>query len=58
MTREQNAAASAGAIGKLSAEGELAEDEPPRVVATFNSYAGMLEAIRARSRIAGQWGTP
>jgi len=48
MTREQNAAASAGAIGKLSAEGELAEDEPPRVVATFNSYAGMLEAIRAR----------
>ena len=48
MTREQNAAALAGAIRKLSAEGELAEDEPPRVVATFNSYAGMLDAIRAR----------
>ena len=48
MTREQNAAALAGAIRKLSAEGELDEDEPPRVVATFNSYAGMLEAIRAR----------
>src|SRR5215472_17351966 len=42
MTREQNAAALAGAIRKL-----LAEDEP-RVIATFNSYAGMLEAIRAR----------
>ena len=27
---------------------EDAEDEPPRVVATFDSYAGMLEAIRAR----------
>ena len=26
----------------------MAEDEPPRVVATFDSYAGMLEAIRAR----------
>ena len=48
MTREQNAAALAGAIRKLSAEAELAEDEPPRVVATFNSYVGMLEAIRAR----------
>jgi hypothetical protein len=48
MTREQNTAALAGAIRKLSAEGELAEDEPPRVVATFDSYAGMLEAIRAR----------
>ena len=23
-------------------------DEPPRVLATFDSYAGMLEAIRAR----------
>jgi len=27
---------------------EDAEDEPPRVVATFDSYAGMLEAIRER----------
>ena len=44
----RNVDALAGAIRKLSAEGELAEDEPPRVVATFNSYAGMLEAIRAR----------
>ena len=44
----RNVDALAGAICKPSAEGELAEDEPPRVVATFNSYAGMLEAIRAR----------
>jgi hypothetical protein len=48
MTCEQNAAALTEAIRKLSAEGELAEDEPPRIIATFNSYAGMLEAIRAR----------
>jgi hypothetical protein len=27
---------------------KLAEDEPPRIVATFDSYAGMLDAIRAR----------
>jgi hypothetical protein len=27
---------------------EDAEDEPPRVVAPFDSYAGMLDAIRAR----------
>jgi hypothetical protein len=26
----------------------MAEDEPPRIVATFDSYAGMLDAIRAR----------
>jgi hypothetical protein len=26
----------------------MAGDEPPRVVATFDTYAGMLEAIRAR----------
>jgi hypothetical protein len=46
-TRQQSVDALAGAIRKLS--GELAEDEPPRVIATFNSYAGMLvEAIRAR----------
>ena len=44
----RNAAALTGAIRKLSAEGELAENEPPRIIATFNSYAGMLEAIRAR----------
>jgi len=30
----RNVDALAGAIRKLSAEGELAEDEPPRVVAT------------------------
>jgi len=26
----------------------MAEGDEPRIVATFNSYAGMLEAIRAR----------
>src|SRR5215470_4043718 len=26
----------------------MADDEQPRIVATFDSYAGMLEAIRAR----------
>ena len=26
----------------------MAENEPPRIVATFDSYAGMLDAIRAR----------
>jgi hypothetical protein len=26
----------------------MADDERPRIVATFDSYAGMLEAIRAR----------
>ena len=26
----------------------MAEDEPPRIVATFDSYAGMLDAVRAR----------
>jgi hypothetical protein len=48
VSRQQSVDQLAGAIRKLSAEGELAEDEPPRVIATFNSYAGMLEAIRAR----------
>jgi len=31
-----------------SAKTSEAEDEPPRIVATFDSYAGMLDAIRAR----------
>jgi hypothetical protein len=29
-------------------EVELADDERPRIVATFDSYAGMLDAIRER----------
>src|SRR5262249_44435228 len=48
MSRQQNVDQLAGATLKGSADGELPGDDPPRVVATFNSYAGMLRAIRAR----------
>ena len=48
MCRQQNVDQLAGVILKVSADGELPVDEPSRVVATFDSYAGMLEAIRAR----------
>ena len=48
MSRQQNVDQLAGVILKVSADGELPVDEPSRVVATFDSYAGMLEAIRAR----------
>src|SRR6516225_8798612 len=39
----QATGAATSAAGRL-----MAEDEPPRIVATFDSYAGMLDAIRAR----------
>jgi len=39
----QATGAATSAAGRLMAEGEL-----PRIVATFDSYAGMLDAIRAR----------